>query len=102
HRLLGSKSSSSDIKSPYAFNIKANVVERDTVFVPTGWDSWGKIKVLRDGFGCPELLQGWDLDMGVKPATSEEHTEEIISTKKLYEEVCVHEDIDKVCDYFFY
>ncbi|CAG8698939.1 15715_t:CDS:2, partial [Funneliformis mosseae] len=94
HRLLGSKASSSDTKSAYAFNIKAHVVERDTVLVPTGWDSWGKIKVLRDGFDCEGLLQGWELDMGGdKPAEGEE--KEIISAKKLYEDVAVHEDSDK-------
>ncbi|CAI2173279.1 16252_t:CDS:2 [Funneliformis geosporum] len=96
HRLLGSKSSSSDTKSAYTFNIKAHVVERDTVLVPTGWDSWGKIKVLRDGFDCEGLLQGWELDMGDnKPSTSEGEEKEIIGAKKLYEDVAVHEDSDK-------
>ncbi|CAG8435905.1 682_t:CDS:2 [Funneliformis caledonium] len=100
HRLLGSKASSSDTKSAYAFNIKAHVVERDTVLVPTGWDSWGKIKVLRDGFDCEGLLQGWELDMGGdKPAEGEE--KEIISAKKLYEDVAVHEDSDKDEQDFF-
>ncbi|RIA95346.1 dynein light intermediate chain-domain-containing protein [Glomus cerebriforme] len=94
HRLLG-RSSSNDTKSAYSFNIKANYVERDTVLVPTGWDSWTKIKFLKEGFDCDELLQGWDLDMGVKSATSEEGSGEKISAKKVYEETIVHEDLDK-------
>ncbi|KAI8075542.1 dynein light intermediate chain-domain-containing protein [Thamnidium elegans] len=48
---------------PYPFHIKAQVIERDTVLVPSGWDSWGKIKVLREGFDCENLSDGWDADM---------------------------------------
>lgn len=31
--------------------------------VPAGWDSWGKIRVLREGFDCEGVHQGWDADM---------------------------------------
>ena len=68
--------------------------------VPTGWDSWGKIKVLRDGFDCEETLQGWDNDLSVIPAAQEEGGSELISVKRLYKDVAVHEDSDKVCYYF--
>ncbi|KAJ3337152.1 hypothetical protein HDU93_001533 [Gonapodya sp. JEL0774] len=37
----------------FPFLRRAQVVDRDAVLVPTGWDSWGKIRVLRDGFDCP-------------------------------------------------
>ncbi|CAG8513588.1 12728_t:CDS:2 [Racocetra fulgida] len=94
HRLLGSKSSSNDAKSIYSFNVKPNYVERDTVLVPTGWDSWNLIKCLRDGFDCDGLLQGWDLDMTGEKETTED-AEEVISAKKVYEEVVVHIDNDK-------
>ncbi|CAO3600452.1 unnamed protein product [Absidia cylindrospora] len=47
----------------YPYLIKAQVVERDGVAVPSGWDSWGKIRVLRDGFDCEAVNQGWDADM---------------------------------------
>ncbi|CAG8717279.1 11392_t:CDS:2, partial [Racocetra persica] len=97
HRLLGSKSSSNDAKSIYSFNVKPNYVERDTVLVPTGWDSWNLIKCLRDGFDCDGLLQGWDLDMTGEKETTED-AEEVISAKKVYEEVVVHIDNDKVKD----
>jgi dynein light intermediate chain 1 len=32
------------------------VLDREAVVVPTGWDSWGKIKVLREGFEPQEML----------------------------------------------
>lgn len=31
--------------------------------VPSGWDSWGKIRVLRDGFDCEGVHQGWEADL---------------------------------------
>lgn len=97
HRLLGFRPTSSDTKSAFAFNIKANYVERDRVLVPAGSDSWRVIKFLKEGFDCNELLQGWNLDMGEK-SSSEEDTGEKISARKVYEEeIIAHEDLDKVC-----
>ena len=43
--------------------LKANVVDRDHVFVPSGWDSWGKIRVLRDGFDVEGVSAGWSADL---------------------------------------
>lgn len=57
HRLLTTATKS------YPFNMKAQVIERDVVLVPSGWDSWGKLRVLRDGFDCEAVNQGWDADM---------------------------------------
>lgn len=48
---------------PYQFHLKAQVIERDTVLVPSGWDSWGKIKILKEGFDCENVSEGWDVDM---------------------------------------
>ena len=31
-------------------DLRPNVVDRDAVLVPAGWDSWGKIGVLDEGF----------------------------------------------------
>jgi dynein light intermediate chain 1 len=28
--------------------------------VPTGWDSWGKINVLRDGFEAEKVGEAWE------------------------------------------
>lgn len=57
HRLLTTSSKS------YPFKLKAQVVERDAVLVPAGWDSWGKLRVLREGFDCDAVNQGWEADM---------------------------------------
>ncbi|KAI9027143.1 dynein light intermediate chain-domain-containing protein [Phycomyces nitens] len=57
HRLLTRSTKS------FPFSLKAQVVERDSVFVPSGWDSWGKIRILKEGFDCEGLSAGWDADM---------------------------------------
>ncbi|KAI9023669.1 dynein light intermediate chain-domain-containing protein [Phycomyces nitens] len=57
HRLLATTTKT------FPFTIKAQVVERDAVLVPSGWDSWGKLRVLREGFDCESVHQGWDSDM---------------------------------------
>ncbi|KAF8933620.1 hypothetical protein BGZ58_006228 [Dissophora ornata] len=49
--------------STFPFRLRAQVVERDQVMVPAGWDSIGKIKVLRNGFDCEGVADGWESDM---------------------------------------
>ncbi|WWC67332.1 uncharacterized protein I206_101240 [Kwoniella pini CBS 10737] len=34
----------------FPFPHRANVLDRDAVMLPSGWDTWGKINVLREGF----------------------------------------------------
>ena len=48
---------------------KPQVVERETIFVPVGWDSWGKIKILNEKFNC-QLFSGMEPD-GFHPALKE-------------------------------
>lgn len=43
--------------------LKHNVIDRDKVLVPPNWDSWGKIRVLRDGFDVEAINRGWSLDI---------------------------------------
>lgn len=43
--------------------LKHNVIDRDKVLVPPNWDSWGKIRVLRDGFDVEAINKGWSLDI---------------------------------------
>ncbi|KAJ3161963.1 hypothetical protein HDU86_005661 [Geranomyces michiganensis] len=67
------------IKSPYGTPRKAQIVERDNVFVPAGWDSWAKINILRPGFDCAAIANDSAED-GHKPyATS--------SAKNIYQSV---------------
>ncbi|KAK9680467.1 hypothetical protein K7432_015925, partial [Basidiobolus ranarum] len=68
HRLLGVPSDNSNtlVHTTFPFNTRAQVVERDLVIVPSGWDSWGKIKVLRDGFDCELVSKGFEKDLHVE------------------------------------
>ncbi|KAI9340425.1 dynein light intermediate chain-domain-containing protein [Zopfochytrium polystomum] len=59
HRLLNG----SNVDS-FPFTQRPQVVDRDTVFVPSGWDSWGMIKVLAEEFS-PKLLAGLEDDGSV-------------------------------------
>ncbi len=43
--------------------LKENVIERDKVVVPPNWDSWSKIRVLRDGFDVETVSTGWSIDL---------------------------------------
>lgn len=49
--------------------VKHNVVDRDRVLVPMGWDSWGKIRILREGFDAEEVSREWSEDIE-KPDTA--------------------------------
>ncbi|TGJ83647.1 hypothetical protein E0Z10_g5097 [Xylaria hypoxylon] len=43
--------------------LKHNVIDRDKIVVPPNWDSWGKIRVLRDGFDVESISEGWSIDI---------------------------------------
>ncbi|KAH0544619.1 hypothetical protein FGG08_001269 [Glutinoglossum americanum] len=43
--------------------LKHNVIDRDKVLVPPNWDSWGKIRVLREGFDVEGVNEGWSIDI---------------------------------------
>ncbi|RYP22701.1 hypothetical protein DL765_001551 [Monosporascus sp. GIB2] len=43
--------------------LRENVIERDKVVVPPNWDSWSKIRVLRDGFDVETVSNGWSIDL---------------------------------------
>ncbi|KAL8916544.1 MAG: hypothetical protein Q9172_006261, partial [Xanthocarpia lactea] len=47
--------------------IKHNVIDRDKILVPPNWDSWGKIRVLREGFDVEGISSGWSLDVQFAP-----------------------------------
>ncbi len=49
--------------SRFPFPHRANVLDRDAVMVPAGWDSWGKIKVLRDSFDPGRVLKAWEASL---------------------------------------
>ncbi|KAF9183654.1 hypothetical protein BGZ51_003883 [Haplosporangium sp. Z 767] len=81
--------------SSFPFKKRAQVVERDQVMVPAGWDSIGKIKVLRNGFDCESVAEGWDLDEKAESgadgaATDASELTNIVGARKVYEEVIVN------------
>ncbi|KAH7037520.1 dynein light intermediate chain-domain-containing protein [Microdochium trichocladiopsis] len=43
--------------------LNANVIDRDKILVLPNWDSWGKIRVLRDGFDVESVSNGWAVDL---------------------------------------
>ncbi|KAI1323606.1 dynein light intermediate chain-domain-containing protein [Xylariaceae sp. FL0255] len=58
--------------------LKANVIDRDKIVVPPNWDSWGKIRVLRDGFDVESVSQGWSVDIDQPfPTTAQPEQQEV-------------------------
>ncbi|ORY26475.1 dynein light intermediate chain-domain-containing protein [Naematelia encephala] len=49
--------------SRFLFPHRANVLDRDAVMVPAGWDSWGKINVLRDGYDPDRVGKAWEASL---------------------------------------
>ncbi|GAO51541.1 hypothetical protein SAICODRAFT_17400 [Saitoella complicata NRRL Y-17804] len=60
---------------------KANVIARDAVIIPFGWDSWGKIRVLREGFDVEGVHAGWAVDL------KEDSNDTEASAIEVYEDV---------------
>ena len=51
--------------------VKHNVIDRDKILVPPNWDSFGKIRVLREGFDAEKISSLWAKDISDLPETSE-------------------------------
>ncbi|EJT50405.1 hypothetical protein A1Q1_00337 [Trichosporon asahii var. asahii CBS 2479] len=60
HRLYTTPGASGEPVARYPFAHRANVLDRDAVLVPAGWDSWGKINVLREGFDLQRVHNAWE------------------------------------------
>ena len=55
--------------------LKHNVIDRDKILVPPNWDSWGKIRVIREGFDVEGTSSGWSIDIrGPASAAAENST----------------------------
>ncbi|EIN10994.1 DLIC-domain-containing protein [Punctularia strigosozonata HHB-11173 SS5] len=50
-------------RNPFSFQHKPNTLDRDRIVVPAGWDSWGKITVLREGFDPKAWGEAWERDL---------------------------------------
>ncbi|KAI9711573.1 MAG: hypothetical protein M1820_002138 [Bogoriella megaspora] len=47
--------------------LKHNIIDRDKVLVPPNWDSWGKIRVLREGFDVENISSSWSIEIQDPP-----------------------------------
>lgn len=82
------------------------MIDRDKVVVPPNWDSWGKIRVLRDGFDVEATSNGWSLDIDEtadQPQTNghaetadnnESHPNERAGAVQAYEEIVRDPSLD--------
>ncbi|KAF2656473.1 hypothetical protein K491DRAFT_596927 [Lophiostoma macrostomum CBS 122681] len=50
--------------------LKPNVIDRDRVLVPPNWDSWGKIRIIREGFDVEGVSQKWSVDIDIPRHTT--------------------------------
>ncbi|KZT62783.1 hypothetical protein CALCODRAFT_478704 [Calocera cornea HHB12733] len=56
-------------RNPFPFALRANALDRDRILIPVGWDSWGKIKILREEFDVRRWGEGWESDLDSAEAT---------------------------------
>lgn len=47
--------------------LKHNVIDRDKILVPSNWDSWGKIRIIREGFDMEAVGTAWSIEIQAKP-----------------------------------
>lgn len=48
-------------------SLKHNVIDRDKILVPSNWDSWGKIRIIREGFDIEGVGTSWSIEIQEKP-----------------------------------
>ena len=61
--------------------MKHNVIDRDRILIPPNWDSWGKIRVLREGFDVESISNEWgsiiDTPASDSPDTKSDNASEV-------------------------
>jgi dynein light intermediate chain 1 len=50
-------------RNMFPFTQKPNALDRDRIQIPAGWDTWGKIGVLREGFDCRGWGDAWEYEL---------------------------------------
>ncbi|KAF2758369.1 hypothetical protein EJ05DRAFT_492725 [Pseudovirgaria hyperparasitica] len=55
-------------------SLKYNVTDRDNILIPHNWDSWGKIRTLREGFDIEGMSKLWSLDIQTGDTETEDQT----------------------------
>jgi dynein light intermediate chain 1 len=51
-------------------SLKHNVIDRDKILVPANWDSWGKIRIIREGFDIEGVGDAWSIEIQDPPSPS--------------------------------
>ncbi|KAJ7437860.1 dynein light intermediate chain-domain-containing protein [Mycena galericulata] len=51
------------VRNLFPFTQKPNYLDRDRIVVPAGWDSWGKITIMREEFEARTWGEAWDRDL---------------------------------------
>lgn len=49
---------------------KHNIIDRDKILVPPNWDSWGKIRILKEGFDPEAVGDAWSIEIQESPEQS--------------------------------
>lgn len=72
HGVLGIQSAGIPVtgKEKSETSLKHNVVDRERVLVPPAWDSWGKIRVLREGFDVEGISRAWGVEIQYLPSAT--------------------------------
>lgn len=76
--------------------LKHNVTDRDHILVPPSWDSWGKIRILTEGFDVERVSKTWSQDiqlpledeskqLQVEDAAADGGAEQYATSAELYE-----------------
>ncbi|KAF8514873.1 dynein light intermediate chain-domain-containing protein [Hysterangium stoloniferum] len=76
--IFGSTDVPAPARNPFPFFHKPNTLDRDRILVPAGWDSWGKITVLREGFDAKAWGEAWERDL------DEERDDNNIGAKEMF------------------
>ncbi|KAJ7797310.1 dynein light intermediate chain-domain-containing protein [Mycena olivaceomarginata] len=51
------------VRNLFPFTHKPNYLDRDRIVVPAGWDSWGKITIMREEFEARAWGDAWERDL---------------------------------------
>ncbi|KAJ5794900.1 hypothetical protein N7457_001499 [Penicillium paradoxum] len=56
-------------------SLKHNVIDRDKILVPANWDSWGKIRIIREGFDMEGVSTAWSIEIQDPPESIYQSTD---------------------------
>ena len=75
--------------------LKHNVVDREKILIPPNWDTWGKIRVLRDGFDVERVSSSWSIDIQPTPSSLINHGTNFDTFENLDQKVLQNEQTDE-------